>query len=56
MLSFLSRHLKTWRRARQSVKALGALSDAELADIGLTRGDIAYVARKSAKAEYRVRR
>jgi uncharacterized protein YjiS (DUF1127 family) len=32
--------LATWRRARQTEAALRDLSDAQLADIGVRRGDI----------------
>lgn len=34
-----------WRSYRITVKALAALSDAELDDIGISRGEIKYVAR-----------
>lgn len=34
----------TWRRARATAGALSELSDKQLADIGLHRGDIAQVA------------
>lgn len=36
-----------WRSYRVTVKALSALSDAELDDIGLTRGEISRVARRA---------
>ena len=33
-------YLKTWRAHRDTIKALNRLSNRELKDIGLTRGDI----------------
>lgn len=39
--------LADWNDARQTRKALSALSDHELDDIGMTRGDIDTVARRS---------
>lgn len=38
------------QRYRQTVNELSALSERELEDIGLTRGDILDVARRSARA------
>jgi uncharacterized protein YjiS (DUF1127 family) len=38
-----------WRRSRATVDALAELSDKQLADIGLTRGDIAEVAETLAR-------
>jgi uncharacterized protein YjiS (DUF1127 family) len=40
--------LAAWRRYRISVRELSRLSDRELSDLGLTRGEIDYVARRSA--------
>ncbi len=37
---------RAWRSYRSTVAALAQLSDAELTDIGLTRGDIHRVARR----------
>ena len=34
----------TWREAQQTARELNALSDHELADIGITRWDIAQIA------------
>lgn len=34
-----------WRNYRRTVSALSSLSNRELDDLGLTRGDIQYVAR-----------
>ena len=33
-------YLKTWRKHRETIKALNKLTDRELADIGLSRGQI----------------
>lgn len=33
-------YLKTWRKHRDTIKHLNKLSDHELEDIGLSRGDI----------------
>jgi uncharacterized protein YjiS (DUF1127 family) len=38
--------LRRWLRARETVRQLNALSDRELSDIGITRHDIAQVARQ----------
>ena len=42
--TLLGRYL-AWRNYRATVIALASLSDHELADIGITRGEIKYVAR-----------
>lgn len=41
--------LKEQRRYRRTINELSALTDRELDDIGLTRGDIENVARRSAR-------
>ena len=38
---------RAWRSYRATMAALSALSDAELDDIGLTRGEIRRVARRA---------
>lgn len=38
---------RNWRRYRDTVNELSRLSNRELSDVGITRGDIPYVARKS---------
>lgn len=38
---------RAWRSYRATVAALSALTDAELDDIGVTRGDIRAVARRA---------
>lgn len=39
--------LQTWNELRKTRKALGALNDHMLDDIGLTRGDIAHLGNHS---------
>jgi uncharacterized protein YjiS (DUF1127 family) len=46
-LKAISEKLKAWRRHRDAVRELSQLSDHELSDIGIGRGDIEYVARRS---------
>ena len=41
------RNYRNWRRYRDTVNELSRLSTRELTDLGLTRGDIPFVARKS---------
>ena len=43
----LIRNYRNWRRCRETVSELSRLSNRELSDVGMTRGDITYVARKS---------
>jgi uncharacterized protein YjiS (DUF1127 family) len=38
------RNYRNWRRYRQTVNELSRLSNRELADLGITRGDIEVVA------------
>jgi uncharacterized protein YjiS (DUF1127 family) len=49
MASFktISEKLAAWRRYRDAVRELSQLSDRELEDIGIRRGDIEYVVRRS---------
>jgi len=42
-LKTISEKLSAWRRYRDAVRELSALSDRELADIGIRRGDIHFV-------------
>jgi uncharacterized protein YjiS (DUF1127 family) len=44
MLVAILNGLRTWRLYNRSVRELSRLGDRELADIGLTRGDIARIA------------
>lgn len=43
----LIRNYRNWRRYRETVNELSRLSTRELNDLGIARGDIAFVARKS---------
>ena len=42
----LIRNFRNWRRYRETVSELSRLSNRELADLGITRADIAVVASK----------
>jgi uncharacterized protein YjiS (DUF1127 family) len=44
----LARTFNNWRRYRETVAELGRLSSRELNDLGLSRGDIPFIAMKSA--------
>ena len=46
-LSVVLSGLRRWLRTRDTARQLNALSDRELSDIGITRQDIAQVARQS---------
>ena len=43
----LIRNYRNWRRYRETVSELSRLSNRELTDLGIARGDIHRVARKS---------
>jgi uncharacterized protein YjiS (DUF1127 family) len=43
----LIRNYRNWRQYRNTVSELNRLSNRELADLGINRGDIQFVARKS---------
>ena len=43
----LIRNYRNWRRYRETVTELNRLSNRELNDLGISRGDIQFVARKS---------
>ena len=47
-LRTISEKLNAWRRYREAVRELSQLTDRELADIGIRRGDIEDIARLSA--------
>ena len=42
------RAYNNWRRYRSTVSELGRLTTRELSDLGITRGDIQFIAMKSA--------
>jgi len=48
MVKLIAEKVSAWRRYRTSVRELSRLTDRELADLGLTRGDIEPVARQVA--------
>ena len=43
----LIRNYRNWRRFRDTVNELNRLSNRELTDLGISRSDIPFVARKS---------
>ncbi len=43
----LIRNYRNWRRYRETVSELNRLTNRELNDLGITRSDIPFVARKS---------
>jgi uncharacterized protein YjiS (DUF1127 family) len=45
----ISHKLNEWRRYRASIRELSRLTDRELADLGIGRADIEFVAKKSAR-------
>ena len=47
-LKTISEKLSAWRRYRDAVRELSQMSDRELNDIGIRRGDIEFVVRRSA--------
>ena len=46
-LKTISEKLTAWRRYREAVRELSLLSDRELNDIGIRRGDIEFIVRRS---------
>ena len=46
-LKSISEKLTAWRRYREAVRELSELSDRELDDIGVRRGDIESIVRRS---------
>jgi len=46
MLSSLIRFFQSWKDHEAAVRELSGLNDRELADIGISRSDIDWVARK----------
>jgi uncharacterized protein YjiS (DUF1127 family) len=45
-LSVILSSFRQWRRSRETARQLEALTDRELSDIGLTRGDIPQAVRQ----------
>jgi uncharacterized protein YjiS (DUF1127 family) len=48
----IAEKLHAWRRYRVSVRELSRLSDRELSDLGIGRGDIEFVARKAVRVNF----
>jgi len=46
----ITEKLNAWRRYREAVKELSRLSDRELSDIGVRRGDIEFIVRRNIAA------
>jgi uncharacterized protein YjiS (DUF1127 family) len=47
----ISEKLAAWRKYRDAVRELSQLSDRELNDIGIRRGDIEFIVRRSLASE-----
>jgi uncharacterized protein YjiS (DUF1127 family) len=50
-LKTISERLTAWRKYRDAVRELSQLTDHELDDIGICRGDIEYIVRRSIASE-----
>jgi uncharacterized protein YjiS (DUF1127 family) len=46
-LSVILSSFRQWRRSRETARELAALTDRELSDIGLSRGDISQATRQT---------
>ena len=42
--------IRTWNRVRQTRNELNNLSNAELNDLGINRGDIPFIAKRAARS------
>jgi uncharacterized protein YjiS (DUF1127 family) len=51
-LKTIASKIHQWRRYRVSVRALSSLSDRELSDLGIGRGDIEFVSRKAVRTRF----
>lgn len=49
MFEVLKTRISNWRRYNRTVSELNALTNRELDDLGITRGDISRVAREAAR-------
>jgi uncharacterized protein YjiS (DUF1127 family) len=47
-ITLILKRIAAWRRYRTNLRELGELTDRELDDIGLSRGNVDYAARMSA--------
>jgi uncharacterized protein YjiS (DUF1127 family) len=43
----ITEKLQAWRKYREAVRELSALTDRELSDIGIRRGDIEFIVRRT---------
>lgn len=50
VVNTLAKRLRRWASYRNTVRELSQLSDRDLHDLGIARGEIRFVAKKSAKA------
>jgi uncharacterized protein YjiS (DUF1127 family) len=48
----ITEKFNAWRRYRVSVRELSRLSDRELSDLGIGRGDIEFVARQATRGRF----
>lgn len=49
-LSTLKNNFRRWARMRNTIRELSQLTDRDLADLGISRSDIRFVAKKHATA------
>jgi uncharacterized protein YjiS (DUF1127 family) len=49
-ISTLKSNLRRWARVRNTIRELSALSDRELSDLGISRCDIRFVAKRAVVA------
>ncbi len=49
-ISTLKKNIRRWARERNTIRELSQLSDRDLADLGISRGEIRFVAKKHAAA------
>ena len=47
MFDFINTRIKRWNRYTQTVNELNALSNRDLADLGIARGDIQRIAKEA---------
>ena len=47
LLKTVSEKLSAWRRYRETIRELAQLTDHELHDIGVSRGEIEFIARRA---------
>ncbi len=45
----LAKRLRNWNRYRTTVRELSQLSDRDLSDLGIARGDIRFIAKKTVR-------